>query len=455
MEHKRENNMPPTVSPLEDRRVFRLLVRLAFPAMIGLLVNTLYTMVDMLFVGHAVGPAGIAALGISMGGYLILTGTALMVGVGGGSLISRQLGAREPDAAGETAFVSIIGMLILSGILGGGGLLFFPHVANALGASKETYPLVRGYLGVILAGAPFITLATVSNAQLRAQGKAREAMIANIIGNGCNLLLDALLIIVFGWGVTGAAVATICAQTIAAWYAFHILSSASSSCSISRGTDRDMVRMFGSIVVLGSPTLVRQLGTSVVTIVVNRSLLAHGGTLAIAAYGIIGTLLMFFNMPISGIVQGFQPIAGYHAGAHRFRESGRVLKGALLATFLTGSLLLLLVSVAPRLFLGLFTADERLLAQAEPGARLLFLGLPLLGIQSVGTAFFQAIGKAVPALVLWTTRQFVLLVPLIFLLGDRLGERGIYLAFPITDLFAALFILTLALHQSRLMHRRV
>jgi Na+-driven multidrug efflux pump len=155
-------------------------------------------------------------------------------------------------------------------------------------------------------------------------------------------------------------------------------------------------------------------------------LLLYGDTLAIAAYGVIWTLLIFFNLPISGIVQGLQPIVGCHAGAKRNEEVIRVLKASLLVTLF------------PDVSLRLFTKVEQWLERAVPAARLLFLGM-----QSVGTAFFQAIGKALPALVLWIGRQFVLLVPLRLLLGNYLGAQGIYLAFPIADFLSALFILYL------------
>ncbi len=317
-----------------------------------------------------------------------------------------------------------------------------------LGSDAETYPLVRSYLGVLLVGSPLITLSTVLNALLRSQGKAKESMIASIIGNGCNILLDFLLIIVLDWGVMGAAVATVVGQSSSALFAFYILSSRRSAFSIRKGEGDPFFQLLGRIASLGSPTLVRQLGTSVVTIVVNRSLLLYGDTLAIAAYGIIWSLLMFFfNMPISGIVQGFQPIVGYHAGAKRNEEVSRVLKASFLVTFLIGCFFLLLVTLFPVTFLRLFTKDERLLERAVPAARLLLASLPLLGIQSVGTAFFQAIGKALPALLLWVGRQFVLLIPLILLLGNYLGAKGIYLAFPIADFLSALFILYLVLRH--------
>jgi len=193
------------LSTFQDPNHKRLLLRLSLPAMIGLLVNSLYTMVDMLFVGNAVDPMGIAALGLSMPVYLIITGIALMIGVGGASLVSRQLGAHQSDEVGKTVFTSLVGIVAMTVILSAVGLFWFSTVARTLGATADTAPFLGDYLGTLLWGAPFIALATVLNALLRAEGQAKKAMLANLIGNGLNILLDALFILSFRWGVSGAA----------------------------------------------------------------------------------------------------------------------------------------------------------------------------------------------------------------------------------------------------------
>ena len=193
------------LSTFQEPNHKRLLLRLSLPAMIGLLVNSLYTMVDMLFVGNAVGPMGIAALGLSMPVYLIITGIALMIGVGGASLVSRQLGAHQSDEVGKTVFTSLVGIVAMTVILSAVGLFWFSTVARTLGATADTAPFLGDYLGTLLWGAPFIASATVLNALLRAEGQAKKAMLANLIGNGLNILLDALFILSFRWGVSGAA----------------------------------------------------------------------------------------------------------------------------------------------------------------------------------------------------------------------------------------------------------
>ncbi len=445
--------MQKQISTFQEPNLIRLLFRLSLPAMVGLLVNSLYTMVDMLFVGNAVGPLGIAALGLSLPAYLIITGIALMVGVGGASLVSRQLGAQRSDEAGKTAYTSLIGIVAITTILSCVGLYWFSTISHGLGATADTEHLLREYLGTLLWGAPLIASATVLNALLRAEGQARKAMIANLIGNGLNILLDALFILSFRWGVTGAALATIIGQSAAALFSLSMLLSKKSAIRLRKEHCDFSFKRLGRITALGSATLIRQLGTSAVTIVVNHSLLRYGGNLAIAAYGITGTLLMFLNMPISGIVQGFQPIAGYHYGAKNMQSVHSILTLSLLTTFLLGFLFFIPVLLFTTGLLRLFTTDSALITRAVPAARIILMGLPLLGIQSVGTVYFQSTGKALPAISLWIVRQFVLLIPLIILFGSLFGTLGIYFAFPLADAASATLIGTLAVRRSATLSR--
>jgi putative MATE family efflux protein len=435
--------------PLADPRILRQLIRLSIPAMIGLLVNTLYTMVDMLYVGQSVGPIGIAALGISLPAYVVLSAIALMIGVGGASLISRQLGAGKTLEANKTASTSVLGMLVIALMITVIGTIWFSTISSVLGATEGTKPLIRDYLGTLLRGAPIITMATVLNALLRAQGRAKQAMLANIIGNGINIILDPIMIITLGWGVRGAAIATILGQAAAALYALVFLTSSASSFSLFYRKRLFDFSIFAHIAAIGFPTLVRQLGTSAVTIVVNRTLGQLGGNLEIAAYGIIGMLLMFFNMPISGVVQGFQPLVGFHYGANRYDMIGKLLRYSLFTTCSIGVIFLSLAFIIPNILLGLFTKDQELINLAIPFTRIMMLGLPFLAMLSIGTAFFQSIGKAVPALVIWIARQGVLLIPLILVLVKIYGANGLFFAFPISDALSGLLVLLLATGQLR------
>ena len=441
MQHTQGHQRDSAQYILADVRIFRSLIRLSVPAMIGLLVNTLYTMVDMLFVGQSVGPLGIAALGMSLPVYLLITGIALMMGVGGASLLSRELGAQQTEAAGKTASVSLFVTLTIITILAFIALFSFRSLAQVLGATHTTYTGIKNYLTIVLWGAPVISTAVVLNAQLRAQGEAKRAMTANIIGNGLNILLDALFILVFGWGVAGGAAATVIGQSCAALYALQFLHSSRSAVTFHRFTIRELIMKSRSITAIGSPTLIRQLGTSAVTLVANRMLVRYSGTTAVAAYALVGTLFMFFNMPISGVVQGFQPLAAYQYGAKNLHQVRRVLLLSTVLVITIGLSILLCALLMPRFFLGLFTKEGELITEAVPVLLIICATLPLLGIQSIGTACFQSIGKAAPALMLWILRQGVLLIPLIVLLGTHVGTIGIYVAFPLADTISALIVL--------------
>ena len=445
--------MQKRILPFQEPNLLRLLLRLSLPAMVGLLVNALYTMIDMLFVGNAVGPLGIAALGLSMPAYLIITGLALMVGVGGASIVSRQLGAQRSDEAGRTAFTSLVGIVAITIVLSILGSYWFSTVSHGLGATTDTAPFLEAYLGTLLWGAPFVASATVLNALLRAEGQARKAMVANLIGNALNIILDAVFILGFRWGMAGAALATMIGQGAAALFSLSILISSTSAIGWRREYCDFSFRRLGRIMTLGSATLIRQLGTSVVTIVVNHSLSRYGGNLAIAAYGITGTLLMFLNMPISGIVQGFQPIVGYHYGAKQMQSVHAILTLSFLMTASLGALFYIPVLLFTSPVLRLFTSDSALLTRAIPAARIILVGLPLLGVQSVATVFFQSTGKAFPAISLWIFRQLVLLIPLIILFGSLFGNLGIYVAFPLADIASATLIGILAVRRSAALSR--
>jgi putative MATE family efflux protein len=425
---------------IANTHITRTLIHLSVPAMIGLLVNTLYTMVDMLFIGRIVGPLGIATLGISMPIYLFIIGIALMVGIGGASVISRQLGEGNSQDAGKTAMASILGILVVSIPMIALVLFGLAPISSFLGATAETQPLIHHYLSIMLWGSPCIVTATVLSSQLRAQGAVKHAMIANIIGNVLNIVLDYLLIIVCKWGVSGAALATVIGQGTASLYAFGYLHSSRSLVRFQRITAKEGRLLIRTIMMIGLPTLVRQLGTSIVTMTANRILLIHGGNAIVASFTLVMTVLMFFTMPSSALVQGMQPMVGFHYGAKHMHLVKQSYITAILCSIGVGSLFYLCILLFPQSIFSLFTHDSQLLRLAVPAGHMVLMGLPLLGIQSIGTAYFQSIGKGTPALVLWILRQFILLIPLIYALGSLRGAVGVYWAFPISDIISALVI---------------
>lgn len=433
----REHTSPTTALATEP--IGTLLVRLSLPSMIALLVNAMYQVVDTIFVGRSVGPVAIAALGVTLPIHMIITAVALMFGIGSASIVSRKLGASEHDDAALAAGNALAATLLSVTLIAATFLFFLEPLLRGFGASEAVLPYAKEYLGILLIGSPFAAMISTSNAIIRSEGRAKVAMAVILIGNGINLILDALFIIILGWGIRGAAIATVIGQAVGTLYILrHFAGTHRTSIRFTRHAFKFHWPTIIAIVVLGFPTIIRQAGTSVMMLSVNTKLGIYGGDIAIAAYGLIGVIAMFLNMPLGGVVQGFQPIVGYNHGANHDDRVRSALKKSMIATTLMGFLFMLTIIIMPKIILSLFTRDAELLETGSHAIRIVLATVPLIGIQTIGAAYFQSIGKAVPSLALWLIRSFLLMIPLVLLLPGFLGVQGVWLAFPIADCLATL-----------------
>ncbi|MDC7221095.1 MAG: MATE family efflux transporter [Spirochaetales bacterium] len=415
-----------------------LLLKLSLPATVALVVMGLYNLVDTIFIGRGVGTVGIGGLSLILPVQALIGGFGLAVGQGAASVVSRNLGAKNYDRARRAAGNAFT-LALLSGLtLSVGAYLFTEPLLDLLGATEALRDTARTYLRIILIGAPFMTMAMSCNNLLRAEGKAKESMRVMLTGAIANLILDPIFIFVFDMGVAGAALATILGQMLN--FAFGIRYFVGKKTSVT--IDLAYLKPEGSVVketiLLGIPTFVRQAGQSVVGILLNNLLGAYGGDIYISAYGIINRLLMFLMMPLFGMAQGFQPIAGFNYGARKY---GRVRKSLWLTGIfatLFSTLVFLLLNIFPRTFAGIFTADGALIDSTVQVMRYIFLIFPLVGLQITGSTYFMVVGKPTPSLILNLSRQFIFLIPLILILPSYWGMRGLLSAFPVADFSAAL-----------------
>ena len=416
-----------------EEHIPRLLARLSVPAMVGMIVNALYNLVDTIFVGQGVGPLAIAGLSIAFPLQMLLAGFAQMYGVGAASIVSRRLGEkREEDAAaaaGGALSVTVLTAVVMTSL----GLLLLEPILTLFGATEDILPYAKDYSSIILFGSTFLSISMCSNNIIRAEGQAKISMIIMLIGTGLNLILDPIFIFALSLGIRGAAMATVISQVASALFALQFFLRGKSSLQLSFRSLKIRFPMFVETVVLGLPTFVRQTGTSFMTLTVNNMLGLYGGDMAIAAYGMISKLMIFFLMPVFGIVQGFQPIAGFNYGARLFKRVRQVLVSAITVTTIMGTFAMLLILLFPRLLLGMFTTDSALIDLASPALRIVLIALPLVGIQAIGAALFQSIGKSVPALLLGLSRQFFILIPLVLILPRFFALSGVWLAFPLAD----------------------
>lgn len=430
-----------------------LLAKLSVPAMIGMIVNALYNLVDTIFVGQGAGALAIAGLSIAFPIQMIIGGFAQMYGVGAASIVSRRLGEKRPEEAAKAAGTAITLAIATALVITIIGTVLLREMLVIFGATEDILPFAADYLSVILFGAAFLSFSMSANNIIRAEGGAKTAMMIMIVGTGLNIILDPIFIFALDMGIRGAALATVLSQICSALYALNHFRKKRSMLPFTRSSFRVDRKIAGETISLGMPTFVRQIGSSVMALAVNNMLRIYGGGMAIAAFGMINRLLIFFLMPIFGIVQGFQPIAGFNYGAKKFDRVKHVLLLATGVTSAMGLIATLIIEAFPRLLLSMFTSDAALLDLAAPALRVVMIAMPFIGIQAIGASLFQSIGKSLPALLLGLSRQFILLIPLVLLLPRFFALQGVWFSFPIADLLATAITAIWVLFEIRNLNR--
>ncbi len=416
----------------------KLLQSQAVPAAIGILIMSIYGIVDTIFVGRWVGPLGIGAITVVMPITFLISSIGMAIGVGGASIISRALGRGEPEKAYATFGSQITLTLVLSVSVVALGLQYTDEILRTFGGQGDILEPAKEYFRIVLFGVPFLAWAMMSNNNIRAVGFPRIAMFILIVPAVANIILDPIFIVGFDMGIAGAALATALSYAASALYALWFFVFGKSELKFELRQLIPNVPIVREIFAIGSVTLARQGTISLLSIVLNNSLYAYGGEMALGIFGIISRIMMFANFPILGITQGVVPILGFNYGAQLW---DRVRKAIFLAiksaTLIAGSIFVMVLLFAPYL-VSIFTTDAQLISEGTPAMRIAFLATPLIAINLIGSAYFQAIGKALPALLLALTKQGFFLIPLLLVLPRFFGLNGVWMAFPIADIGAAL-----------------
>jgi len=442
-------------SQLGTMPIRSLLIKMSAPAMVGLMVQATYNLTDTIFVGRGVGSLGIAGIAISFPIQIMVMAIAQLFGIGCSSIVSRRLGAGDREQAKHALgnlFTLVIGFSAFIAIFGS---LFLPSLLKLFRATEGILPYATDYSRTILLGTPFFMFAMATNAIVRAEGNARVAMWTMIISGLLNIVLDPLFIYGFHLGIRGAALATVLAQATTVIYLIYYFFGGRSS--LRPGPRHFLLK--GSIVreatAVGLGSGLRSAASSFTVIILNASLAIHGGDIAIATFGVINRIIMFMFLPMFGIIQGMLPIVGYNYGANQPERVRQVVRLSNIVTTImsTGTTILLLA--VPAVLLRIFTQDSEVIAMGTPAMRIVILAFPTVGFQVVAAGMFQALGKAIPALMLALLRQVILLTPLIVLLPRYLGLNGVWISFPIADGAAALitgWMMVVLLRQMRLHH---
>jgi len=435
---------------LGEEKISKLLVNLSLPATIGMMVNALYNLVDTIFVGRGVGALAIGGLTIAFPIQMIIMAFAQMIGIGAASAISRSLGAKDIEKADYVAGNSFLLIVILSSIIATIGLTFTEPMLRLFGATDNILPYAKDYITIILWGSIFFSFAMSSNNLIRAEGNAKVAMATMLIGAILNIILDPIFIFVFEMGVKGAALATVISKFISFLYVLTYLYSGKSSLKVKLHHLKPKMRIIIEILTVGSAAFARQVTGSVVAIVVNNSLRIFGGDMALIIVGILHRVTMFVFMPLFGVVQGMQPIVGFNYGAKKLDRVKETLKLSLITTTAFASFGWLIIELFPLAIINVFTRDAEIIEKGSTIMRIVISVIPLIGIQIVGAALFQSLGKAVPSLVLALLRQVLLFIPLVIILPRvlGLGLLGIWIAYPAADILSV--VLTFLFLRSEL-----
>lgn len=430
---------------MEDSKILPLLIELSVPAMIGMIVNAIYNIVDRMFIGNApqLGSLGLAGITISYPVTLILMALSLMAGVGGSTRFSIALGAKQDEDAkyyqGNALMITILFGLFFMIF----GNIFMDPILMILGASHDVLPYAHSYLSIILYGAIFQCVAMCGNNFSRAQGNAKNAMVSQMLGAGFNILFDYILIVQCHMGMEGAALATIGGQFLSMIWQLAFLFGKRSliQCQIEHMKLRKNYAFM--IIQTGIPAFLMQMSTSILNIVINSTLGIYGGDTAISTVGIITSVQTLMLMPLTGMTQGQQPIISYNFGAKRYDRVKQTLKYTVIAATIISSIGFLCIQLFPGFIISMFNSEKQIIDLGQIALRIWFIFLPVVGCQMMCANFFQAIGLVKKSSFLNLLRQCILLIPLIFILSMIIGLYGVFIAVPIADILA--FLITIYL----------
>lgn len=423
---------------LGSKPVGKLLMQYALPAIIAMTAASLYNMIDSIFIGQGVGPLAISGLAITFPLMNLSAAFGAAVGIGSSTCISVKLGQKDYGMA-EHIFGNSVSLNVIVGVaFSVVTLVFLDPILYFFGASEHTIPYAREYMYVILGGNVFSQLFYGMNAVLRAASKPRHAMYATMFSVVLNVILAPIFIWGFGWGIMGAAWATIIAQVVALAWQCWLFCNKNDILHFKKGIYKPKKDIMRNIIGIGMSPFAMNVCACVVVIFINTSLARYGGDMAVGAYGIANRVAFIFVMVNMGLNQGLLPIAGYNYGAQKFDRLIRVLNIAIVAGTVITTAGFIIGMFFPYQCARLFTTDATLIEISIKAIQINMIVFPLIGSQMVITSFFQSIGKAKISIFLSLSRQLIFLLPLVIILPRFFGLDGVWIALPASDTIAAI-----------------
>ena len=457
MDRTPSNLAPPVDSTarIGTDTIGRLMLRFSLPSIVGMLVNALYNIVDRMFIGYGIGEMGIAGATIGFPLMLMMISFSILVGVGANTLFSIRLGEGKKEEAERILGNAFILLFLVPIVVSLAALIWLDPLLRLIGASEALLPYARSYVRVILFGSALATTGHGLSHFIRSDGHPGISMVAMLIGGIVNTLLDPLFIFVFGWGMAGAAWATVIAQGLSfAWCLAYFLSPKANSRLRRIHLHLDFRRVVWPMLAIGFSPFAMNLANSLLNVILNRGLHEYGGEAAVAVMGIIGAYMSLIFMPTFGITQGVQPLMGYNYGARKYAR----VRHFFWASVGAATVVMILGWGASQLFpaqiMRLFVpAGSELIPLGVRALEIFTLAFPIIGFPIMGGNLFQAIGKPIQSGFIALARQVLLFIPFLLLFPKYMGLDGIFYAAPASDILTFLLVTVLVARQMRLLRK--
>ena len=427
---------------LKEEKISKLLLKYSVPAILAMMVASLYNTVDRAFIGSIkdVGALAISGLGVTMPLFTILGAFCVAIAVGGSTNISIKLGEGNKEEAekilGNTFLLELIVGISIMVI----GTIFLEDILYIFGASNDTLKYAKEYMSVILFGAWFNLPGFALNSAIRADGRPKLAANMMIVSCILNLILDPIFIFCFDMGIQGAAIGTIICQLVICIWSMHYFTRGKSNLKLKVKNIKIKFNILKPIIVIALTPFFMELASGSIHLVTNRVLKIYGGDLSIGAMAAITSICLMFLMPVFGLSQGMQTIIAYNYGAKEYDRARKALFSAIIAGTIILTLGFVLIKIYPEKFIGIFTNDDKLISLALNGIKIYSITLPIIGISILGTVYFQSIGSSKVSMVLGLLRQVIILIPVILVVPKVYGLDGVWMSQPIADLGAMIVV---------------
>ena len=430
---------------LGDAPIGKLLLQYSIPAIIGMVVNALYNIVDRMFIGNIpdIGSLAITGVGITMPIMTIVLAFGMLIGIGTTANISLNLGKGNRTTAEKLLGNAFTLSIIVGLAIAITGTIFANPILNLFGASENTLFYAKEYIGIILLGCTFNILSFALNSTIRADGNPKMSSITMVIGCGANIILDYLFIFVLNLGVKGAALATIISQAITFFIILYYYTAGNSNLKLKIENFKLKKLLVTMTFAIGIAPFATQIANSLVQVIANNALKTYGSDLAIGAMTVISSLNIIFMMPIFGINQGCQPIIGFNYGAKKYERAKEAFKYATIAACVICIIGFISIQCFPTQIISLFNNDPELTTLAIKGIRIYLLMMPVVGINIVATSYYQSIGKAKISMFVSLLRQVILLIPFTIILPKFIGLDGVWAAGACADSLSVIITLVL------------